>query len=123
MKMTPEELFDSFTPALGDKDRYIEELSKKLESVEMLHRICEENARKTKATVLVAAFIGLLFGGVIMALVLIAPTSGMDFSLKLGIRVLNFTIHYSFFALFLLAAVPICLFISLPLRGREQTWK
>ena len=123
MKMTPEELFDSFTPNLGDKDRYIEELSKKLESVEMLHRICEENARKTKAAVLVAALIGLLFGGVIMALVLLAPTSGMDFSLKLGIRVLNFSIHYSFFALFLLAAVPICLFIFLSLRERDQIWK
>ena len=119
MKMTPEELFDSFTPDLGDKDRYIKELSKKLESVEMLHRICEENARKTRVTVLIAAFIGLLFGGVIMALVLLAPTSGMDFSLNLGIRVLNFTIHYSFFALFLLAAVPICLFISLLLREQK----
>lgn len=123
MKMTPKELFDSFTPDLGDKDRYIKELSKKLESMEMLHRICEENARKTKSTVLVATFIGLLFGGFIMAIVLIAPTSGMDFSLKLGIRVLNFSIHYSFIALFLLVAVPICLFISLSLREREQVWK
>lgn len=123
MKMTPEELFDSFTPALGDKDRYIEELSKKLESVEMLHRICEENARKTKAAVLVAALIGLLFGGVIMAIVFWGPTFGMDFSFKLGIQVMNFTIHYSFFALFLLTAVPICLLISLFLREREQIWK
>ena len=123
MKMTPEELFDSFKPDLGDKDRYVEELSKKLRSYEMLHKVCEENARKTRVTVLVAAFIGLLFGGFIMAIVLIAPTSGVDFSLKFGIRVLNFTIHYSFFALFLLAAVPICLFISLSLREREQIWK
>ena len=123
MKMTPEELFESFAPDLGDKDRYVEELLKKLRSYEMLHKICEENARKTKVTVLVAAFIGLLFGGFIMAIVLIAPTSGMDFSLKLGIRVLNFSIHYSFIALFLLVAVPICLFISLSLREREQVWK
>lgn len=117
--MTPEELFDSFTPDLGDKDRYIKELSKKLESVETLHRISEENARKTRVTVLLAAFAGLLFGGFIMAIVLLGPTSGMDFSLKLGIRVLNFSIRYSHLGLLLLTAVPICLFISLPLREQK----
>ena len=119
MKMTPEELFDSFSPDLGDKDRYMKELSKKLESVETLHRICEENARKTRVTVLVAAFIGILFGGFIMAIVLLAPTSGVDFSFKLGIRVLNISIRYSHLALLLLTAVPICLFASLPLREQK----
>ena len=119
MKMTPEELFDSFTPDLGDKDRYMKELSKKLESVETLHRICEENARRTRVTVLAAAFIGVLFGGFIMAIVLLAPTSGVDFSLKLGVRVLNFSISYSHLALLLLTAVPICLFASLPLREQK----
>ena len=119
--MTPEELFDSYTPDLGDKDRYVEELSKKLESVETLHRICEANARKTRVTVLLAAFAGLLFGGLIMAIVLLGPTSGMDFSLKLGIRVLNFSIRYSHLALLLLTAVPVCLFVSLS--HREQVGK
>lgn len=120
MKMTPEELFDSFAPDLGDKDRYIKELSNKLESLETLHRICEENARKTRVTVLVAAFIGVLFGGFIMAMVLLAPTSGVDFSLKLGLRVLNFSVRYSSLALLLLSAVPACLFIALSLCDREQ---
>ncbi|MCQ2118506.1 MAG: hypothetical protein MJY84_01130 [Bacteroidales bacterium] len=117
--MTPEELFDSFNPDLGDKDRYVEELSKKLESVEMLHRICEENARNTKVAVLVAAVVGLLLGGFIMAVVLLGPASGLDFNLKLGARVLNFSIRYSYLTMLLLTAVPVCLFISLSLR---QQW-
>ncbi|MCQ2168607.1 MAG: hypothetical protein MJY69_08130 [Bacteroidales bacterium] len=121
--MTPEELFDSFTPDLGDKDRYIKELSKKLESMETLHRICEENARKTRVTVLAATFVGVLFGGIIMAIVLLAPTSGVDFCLKLGLRVLNFSVSYSSLALLLLSAVPVCLFIALSLCDREQAWK
>ena len=123
MKMTPEELFDSFTPDLGDKDRYMEELSNKLESLETLHRICEENARKTRVTVLAATFVGVLFGGIIMAIVLLAPTSGVDFCLKLGLRVLNFSVSYSSLALLLLSAVPVCLFIALSLCDREQAWK
>lgn len=116
MNMTPEELFDTFTPDLGDKDRYVEELSKKLDSVEMLHRICEENARKTKSAVLLAVFVGLLLGGFIMAMVLLSPASGMDLNLKLGVRVLNISVRYSCLAILLFTAVPVCLFVSLFLR-------
>lgn len=116
MNMTPEELFDTFTPDLGDKDRYVEELSKKLDSVEMLHRICEENARKTKSVVLLSVFVGLLLGGFIMAVVLLSPASGMDLNLKLGVRVLNISVRYSCLAILLLTAVPVCLFVSLFLR-------
>ena len=115
MKMTPEELFESFAPDLGDKDRYVEELAKKLRSYEMLHKICEENARKTKSAVLMAVVIGLLLGGFIMAVIILNPMSGMDFHIKLGIRVLNFSIRYAYIALLMLAAVPVCLFISLPI--------
>lgn len=118
MKMTPEELFDSFKPDLGDKDRYVEELSKKLRSYEMLHKVCEENARKTRGAVLVAVLAGLLLGGFIMAVVLLSPKSGMDFNFKLGVCVLNFSIRYTYLALLLLAAVPVCLFISLSRRAQ-----
>ncbi len=119
MKMTPEELFDSFKPDLGDGDRYVEELSKKLRSYEMLHKICEENARKSKTALLAAVLVGLLLGGFIMAVVLLSPTSVMDFHFKLGVRVLHFSIRYATIALLLPAAVPVCLFISLLLREQN----
>lgn len=113
MKQSPQELFDSFKPNLGNQDRYIEELSKKLDAVEMLHKVCEENARRTRKSVLIAALGGLMLGGLIMAIVLLCPSSGIDFSIKLSIGALKFSIRYAYLALIFLATIPVYLVISL----------
>lgn len=113
MKQSPQELFDVFRPNLGDRDRYIEEISKKLDAVEVLHKACEENARRTRISVLIAVFVGLMLGALIMAIVLLCPSSGVDFSIKLGIGVLNFSIRYPYLALIIPVMIPVYLVISL----------
>ena len=82
MKQTPQELFRSYQPELGNSDRYIEELSKELDTVEMIHRIYEENARRSRTTVLIAALLGAFFGGLAIAIVLLCPSSYLDFRME-----------------------------------------
>lgn len=106
-------MFDSYKPYLGDKDRYIEELSRKLDSVEMIHCAFEENARRTRRSIFIAVLAGMLLGGLVMAIVLLCPSSALDISLELGAMVLSLSLRHSLIILSFITLVPIYLFIAL----------
>lgn len=106
-------MFDSYKPYLGDKDRYIEELSGKLDSVEMIHDAFEENARRTRRSVLIAVLAGMLLGGLVMAIILLFPSSALGFSIELGVRVLSFSLRHSLIVLSFVILVPLYLYIAL----------
>ena len=72
-KTTIEDLFAQYQPDLGDRNEYLENLSKKLEAVEYLKQYRESQTRRY-LRMMVAVFIsGFVTGAIGMALILFHP--------------------------------------------------
>lgn len=123
MKKTAEEFFEAFTPELEDDKAFMEGLERELEKVEPLHRACEENVRQGRHRVLAAALTGVVIGGAGMAFVLLNPSSGTEFSLKLGLGIVSFTLRNVEIVLLAILAVPASLFVSLRDSGNKNSLK
>lgn len=112
MKMTPEQLFEAYQPDLGDKDGFLDELDRKLDAVETIHKACEENARSARIRILAAALTGTLTGAAVTAAILFTPLSVLEFSLGFGFGIVTIPVRNIILLLVILSAVPISLVIA-----------
>ena len=72
-KTTIEDLFAQYQPDMGDRNEYMEKLSKKLEAAEYAKRYREAQTRRYRR-MMVAVFIsGIVTGAVGMVLILLKP--------------------------------------------------
>ena len=69
-----EELFLSQKPQFDDKDAFMASLSKRLDAVEYIKQHQEATIRRYKMAMVVALIVGIISGGITMALVLSLPT-------------------------------------------------
>ncbi|MBR4135285.1 MAG: hypothetical protein IKU03_02605 [Bacteroidales bacterium] len=70
---TIEEMFARYQPDLGDEDKYMEALSKKLEAVEYVKKYNEEQARHHRKMLLVVFAGGVITGAIGILLALLHP--------------------------------------------------
>ena len=72
-KTTTEELFAQYQPDMGDRNEYLEKLSKKLEAAEYAKRYREAQTRRYRR-MMVAVFIsGIVTGAIGIVLILLKP--------------------------------------------------
>lgn len=92
---------------LSDGDRFMEELSRKLEKVEDI-RAYHDYQRRVSRTIAVAAFvIGGILGALVIAIFLLKPTSSPQFALLLDSRVYVFFMSYKLYFLVALGLIAI----------------
>ncbi|MBO4489686.1 MAG: hypothetical protein J5741_08560 [Bacteroidales bacterium] len=70
---TIEEMFARYQPDMGDNDKYMEALSKKLEAVEYVKKYNEEQARRHRKMLLVVFAGGVITGAIGIVLALLHP--------------------------------------------------
>ena len=68
-----EEMFARFQPDLGDSEKYMEALSKKLEAVEYLKNYREEQVRHYRKMMVVVFAMGIVTGAIGIILALLYP--------------------------------------------------
>ena len=68
-----EEMFARYQPDLGDSEKYMEALSKKLEAVEYVKRYQEEQVRRHRKQMVVVFAMGVLTGALGIILTLLHP--------------------------------------------------
>lgn len=69
-----EELFLAHKPHFDDSDAFMASLSKRLDAVEFIKQHQEAAIRRYKMAMVVALIVGIISGGITMALVLSSPT-------------------------------------------------
>lgn len=68
-----EEMFARYQPDLGDSEKYMETLSKKLETVEFLKKYREEQVRHYRKMMVVVFTMGIVTGAIGIILALLYP--------------------------------------------------
>ena len=75
-----EELFLAQKPHFDDSDAFMASLTRRLDAVEYIKQHQEATIRRYKIAMAVALFVGIITGGITMALLLSIPTDGPFFS-------------------------------------------
>lgn len=106
-------IFEQYNPRLSSSERFMSELSRNLESVEMIKRHTAEVRRRSRRAVVTAAVVGLITGMILMWLMPYLQAAVMNWQAAMpSVGGLNIIIDHYMLISWIVTAV-VCVVVSL----------